>query len=365
MRTIPGHRAFLAALSVTVVLVVNSETNALPFILVSANLVSESCSPPTTQPMFNSAIDPFENVTIRVCLLNSDNPPASNLLVTLLEDNHIRIPSGPQLYGFMPPGGPPVCRNFSFDAAQVCGGMVAARFHLQDGNSDLGILIYTFNLGRFSEGEYTCCYPACGLICPDDITVEAVQGQCSAAVEYPLPTKVFDPNVGDLCDGVSYGDRNGPMPSGTTFNVGSHLVFAQGGAGANCTFIVTVLDTQPPVVTCPDTEITALVGDDCKADVPDMNALITRSDNCPDGRTTAVTQDPPAGTRVAAGTTAITVTVTDNSGNTAQCTQNLRVAGRCGCDVCGTSMPVAMALAAPWLLSAKLRRRRMARSLRR
>src|SRR5207248_5927731 len=107
-----------------------------------ATLVSESCTPA------NGALDPNEFVTVSFCVQNVGNADTSSALTgTLQATGGVTGPSGPQTYGVVTQGGPPVCRNFSFTANGTCGGTITATIHFQDGATDLGNITYTFTLG--------------------------------------------------------------------------------------------------------------------------------------------------------------------------------------------------------------------------
>src|SRR5439155_22325559 len=106
-----------------------------------ATLVSESCTPA------NGALDPGEQVTVSFCVQNTGGANTTNLVGTLAATGGVTSPSGPQNYGVVVAGGPPVCRNFTFTVAGTCGGTVTASIQFQDGATDLGIVTYTFTLG--------------------------------------------------------------------------------------------------------------------------------------------------------------------------------------------------------------------------
>ncbi len=96
---------------------------------------------------------------------------------------------------------------------------------------------------------------------------------------------------------------------------------------ATCTFTVTVNDTQPPQITCPSnvTAVTALTCPASTGSVVDFPPP-TVSDNCP-GVTVQCT--PPSGSVFPVGTTTVTCTATDASGNTATCSFTLTVFDVC------------------------------------
>jgi hypothetical protein len=90
------------------------------------------------------------------------------------------------------------------------------------------------------------------------------------------------------------------------------------GGGSTCTFTVTVNDTQPPTITCPPNQTAVTDQNACPAPA----CLVVTfpppvaSDNCPG---VGVVCNPPSGSCFPTGTTTVTCTATDASGNTATC----------------------------------------------
>ncbi len=104
------------------------------------------------------------------------------------------------------------------------------------------------------------------------------------------------------------------MLSGDTFCIPSG-----GGSPGQCSFLVTVNDTQPPLITCPAN--IAAVTDQSACTVSAGCQTVnypapTATDNCPG---VVVACNPPAGSCFPTGVTTVTCTATDASGNTAQC----------------------------------------------
>src|SRR6185436_11763183 len=108
----------------------------------STSLLIESCSPA------NGAIDPGETVTVSFSLKNTGTAGTTDLIATLLSTNGVLSPSSAQSYGSLVNGGFAVARSFSFIASGPCGGTITPRFHLQDGATDLGEVVFSLKLGR-------------------------------------------------------------------------------------------------------------------------------------------------------------------------------------------------------------------------
>ncbi|WP_254627714.1 HYR domain-containing protein [Myxococcus sp. CA040A] len=103
-------------------------------------------------------------------------------------------------------------------------------------------------------------------------------------------------------------------PSGSTLPLGDTTVTvtAEDAAGnrATCTFLVTVRDTLPPVLTCPGNQV-------AEAGTAVTYPPATASDV---GSTPLVTYSPPSGSILPLGDTTVTVTAEDAAGNRATCT---------------------------------------------
>ena len=84
--------------------------------------------------------------------------------------------------------------------------------------------------------------------CPGSITASAPLGLCGSNV-------VFSVTGSDNC-GLRATNQLAGLPSGSLFPVGTttntfEVVDASGNHSASCTFVVTVIDTQAPAITCP------------------------------------------------------------------------------------------------------------------
>ncbi|MYL22039.1 HYR domain-containing protein, partial [Halobacillus litoralis] len=152
--------------------------------------------------------------------------------------------------------------------------------------------------------------------CPDDIIQDNDPGQCGAIVNYP------DPVVMDNCPGATSACD---PPSGSFFPVGTTQVTciatdASGNESEPCMFEITVNDTEPPTISCPE-DIVVLVPPGETGAVVNYPAPIV-TDNCPGVISSCL---PASGSFFPVGITEITCTAEDTSGNKAECTFNIRV----------------------------------------
>jgi hypothetical protein len=153
--------------------------------------------------------------------------------------------------------------------------------------------------------------------CPADLMVGTDEGECSAVVNYDPP--VFDDNCPDVtvaCD----------PPAGSTFPVGTTTVTCTATDAADntadCTFDVTVADTEPPMIACPADIAVAAPTDAFFVMVEYDDPTV--SDNCPGAMFAC---EPPSGSNFLLGTTTVTCTATDEAGHTASCTFTVFVEG--------------------------------------
>jgi len=152
--------------------------------------------------------------------------------------------------------------------------------------------------------------------CPANITVGNTAGVCGAVVNYTTPVAV------DNCPGVTTIQTAG-LPSGSTFPIGTttNNFRATDAAGniSNCSFTVTVNDTQAPTITCPANITVSSPTGSCTAVV---NFTVGVTDNCPGATVVSV---PASGSTFPLGTTTVTSTATDAAGNTSTCSFNVTV----------------------------------------
>jgi large repetitive protein len=164
----------------------------------------------------------------------------------------------------------------------------------------------TFNVNKVDNVPPT-------IVCPNTQTVELGAG-CAAT----LPNYTGLANANDNCGvaSVTQSPAAGTMISGTGTVTVTLTATDFNGNTAQCSFTVNKVDTTPPTIACPATQNLDLEPN-CAATLPDYTGLAMADDDC---GVASVTQSPAPGTPVfGAGAITVTLTATDNNGNTRQC----------------------------------------------
>jgi gliding motility-associated-like protein len=147
--------------------------------------------------------------------------------------------------------------------------------------------------------------------CPADITVSNTPGECSAPASWTAPVSTA-PMVSTHLPGVIF-------PAGVT--TVTYTSTDDDGMVSECTFTVTVNDTELPVVVCSDITLELDASGNAAVDAADLLTAVP-SDNC---AVASVTLSRTSFTCADLGNVSVTVTVTDDSGNTATCTSSVTV----------------------------------------
>jgi 6-phosphogluconolactonase (cycloisomerase 2 family) len=176
-------------------------------------------------------------------------------------------------------------------------------------------LVGNFAAGQLDDSEIfsLAVFPAkscsaCQLTCPANITVSNDPSQCGAVVTYPAPT------TSGACGTIVCSPA-----SSSFFPVGTTTVKCKSNNNAGpemCTFTVTVNDTESPVIMCPGNVNGAAAASCPIATGAPVSFTVTATDNC---GTPALVCSPPSGSTFPVGTTTVTCTATDASGNASQC----------------------------------------------
>lgn len=152
--------------------------------------------------------------------------------------------------------------------------------------------------------------------CAANIVVNNDPGQCGAVVSFAAPTAT------DGCSAVTLvrTDNNQSLVSGSLFPVGTTTVSykAQDASGnaSSCSFTVTVMDAEAPVITCPaDISTPSAFG---QTSVVVNYTMPSFTDNC-SGAVMTQTAGIASGNVFPVGITTNSFTVTDVAGNSAVC----------------------------------------------
>ncbi|KJJ37337.1 HYR domain-containing protein, partial [Aequorivita vladivostokensis] len=156
------------------------------------------------------------------------------------------------------------------------------------------------------------------IVCPSDITANNIPGTCGAVANYSALAI-------DTEDGNISGDIVSTHPSGSTFPVGVTTVTLSvtdsDGNTSTCDFTVTVLDNEAPMAVCQDITV--------DLDPVTGMAVITAADvdngstdNC---GIASMSLDVSSFDCSMTGANTVTLTVTDNSGNSTTCTSTVTV----------------------------------------
>ncbi|MEZ4686721.1 MAG: HYR domain-containing protein [Bacteroidia bacterium] len=146
------------------------------------------------------------------------------------------------------------------------------------------------------------------ITCPSAISVRNDPGQCGATLRLPAPA------ASDNCRIRSVVCM---PPGGSFFPVGTTSVICTAtdvnGNTASCRYPVTVRDSEPPTLSCPNGIRVSNDPGLCSASV---GYSIGLSDNC---RGAQLTCTPPSGSSFPVGTSTVVCTATDAAGNTVSC----------------------------------------------
>lgn len=157
------------------------------------------------------------------------------------------------------------------------------------------------------------------LVCPPTIMVNNDAGLCGAVVDFIFP--VANDNCSSQLVYTSNADPGDTFPIGITTVVIS--VTDPTGNGVTCSFTVAVADTTMPVMSaCPNDITVTAPGNDCVAQVNWTPPTVT--DACDAYTIPAVSAYTP-GQDFPAGTTVVTYTATDSTGNFMTCSFSITV----------------------------------------
>ncbi|MFN8396142.1 MAG: HYR domain-containing protein [Bacteroidia bacterium] len=147
---------------------------------------------------------------------------------------------------------------------------------------------------------------------PANITTSNDPGQCSAVVSYTV-------NGTDNCSATTTAGPRQRQRVRHRHDDGTATATDPSGNTASCSFTVTVNDNEAPAITCPASFTAGTDPGLCGAAVS-FNAQA--GDNC---GAVSTSFSPASGSLLPVGTTTVTATATDGSGNTATCSFTVTV----------------------------------------
>lgn len=161
--------------------------------------------------------------------------------------------------------------------------------------------------------------------CPNAITASS-DANCQAAVPNLVPQVVASDNCTPKDSLVITQDP----AAGTMVNSGTHsitlTVTDSSGNHSSCTVPFTVVDTTAPTILAAPVSVSASVGANCQASVPNVLPNVVATDNCTPANQLALTQTPAAGTPIGTGNYTIVVKAIDAAGNSSTANVALTVA---------------------------------------
>jgi hypothetical protein len=144
--------------------------------------------------------------------------------------------------------------------------------------------------------------------------------ECAA----PAPNLLEGLKVLDNCDPAPLITQSPSAGEPLTPGENNVTLTAKDSAGnsSSRTVKITVVDTTPPQISCPEATLPLSANGGCQAAIPDLAQLASMTDNCLGG---SITQEPAAGQLVAPGPHPVTLTATDAAGLTSTCSITVTV----------------------------------------
>jgi len=217
-------------------------------------------------------------------------------------------------------------------SGQTTGSIANWETEFRDTNDqNVGLAEYSVRWGRLTydaDSNGAACASPEIVNCPASITKSSEFGICGADITVPEPifgvdfTDCTDATITNSITGTS--NASGFYPVGTTTVIWT--VTDLDGNTTACTQTITVDDVEPPTVICPDDFTLIATLPNCDA-VANWN-LPTITDNC--GASIVSNSDNP-GDVFPLGTTTVTYIVSDDAGNTATCSFDVRM--HCSCNL--------------------------------
>jgi len=192
------------------------------------------------------------------------------------------------------------------------GGITNVTLTADDGNGNTVDCSFSINFGDISPPTITC---------PAD-TIRDINADCQYTIEDFTDNAIVADNCAVVADIVVTQSPIVGIVLTDAGTVQSITLTANDGNGntTDCSFNVILRDTIDPMITCP-LNADLIVDNNCEIVIADYTSSAVSTDNCSAPSDIIITQNPLAGTTLSGnGTTQIiTLTATDESGNTKDC----------------------------------------------
>jgi len=253
----------------------------------------------------------------------SGNSTTCSFTITVIDNEHPVFNCPENILVNVPNGDQGATVNYSVTADDNCPGESLLQIAgLPSGSFfPLDTTTNTFVVTDASGNMDTCSFDVIiidnPILCPNDTTVNASAGLCSAIVNGIDATTIPPGQDYDYALSGATTDSGSGDASGTAFNVGvTTVVYTLTDLPQlSCTFTITVLDTQAPEAFCPANVTVNNDPGNCSAVV---TYSLTTDDNCP-GETIQQTNGLVSGSSFPLGLTTNSFLITDASGNTTTC----------------------------------------------
>ena len=158
---------------------------------------------------------------------------------------------------------------------------------------------------------------------PDIVcSLGTISGSTTSNCEFTVPDYSSEVSATDNCYTAGSLTYSQDVAIGSTLNPGVYTIVMTvedpDGNSSSCGISVEVIDTESPVITTCAPDQVEIAGNNCEGNIGDYTSMVSATDNCDVPGDLIITQSPSVGTLIS-GPTTVTLTVTDQSGNTATC----------------------------------------------
>lgn len=299
-------------------------------------LLGENCVAPgsltvTQNILPGSTVSSNQVITLTVSG-GAPNPTASCSFTLLLTDTispNIACPSPVSVYADVNCSALMPNYTSAVLMSDNCGGTLTINQSPAPGSAINGLsaIPVTLTVSDASGNQNTCSFNqflidtiAPQITCPGNQSLPA-DANCGALLGNYIPLL----SASDNCSGVILYAQN-PV-AGTLISTPTTVILSATDASGNtrsCSINVTIVDGMNPTISCP-TPGNIPVDANCEAVLPDYTGSVVVTDNCTAPGSLLLVQSPAAGTVLTTGTQNVTLTVSDQAGNSANCVFSLGI----------------------------------------